>query len=45
MFYEIGFSAKKSSGFGVVKQIGENDVTVTGFKSEEIAVKISGMRE
>ena len=36
MFYEIGFSAKKSSGFGVVKQIGENDVTVTGFKSEEI---------
>ena len=36
MFYEIGFSAKKSSGFGVVEPINDNDVKVDGFKSDEV---------
>ncbi len=36
MFYEIGFSAKKSSGFGVVEQINNNDIKVDGFKSNEV---------
>lgn len=36
MFYEIGFSAKKSSGFGVVEQINDNDVKADGFKSDEV---------
>jgi len=36
MFYEIGFSAKKTSGYGVVEQINDNDVKVDGFKSDEI---------
>lgn len=36
MFYKIGFSAKKSSGFGVIKQIKDNNVKVDGFKSNEV---------
>ena len=36
MFYEIGFSAKKTSGYGVVEQINDNDVKVDGFKSDEV---------
>jgi len=36
MFYEIGFSAKKSSGFGVVELINDGDVRVNGFLSDEV---------
>ena len=36
MFYETGFSARKSSGFGVVEQIKDDDIKADGFKSNEV---------
>jgi len=36
MFYEFGFSAKKSSGFGVIEQINDNDIKVYGFRKDKI---------
>lgn len=36
MFYETGFSAKKTSGFGVIHKINDSDIRVDGFKSNEV---------
>ena len=36
MFYEIGFSAKKTSGFGVVEPVNDSDVRVDGFESDKV---------
>ena len=36
MFYETGFSAKKTSGFGVIHKINDSDIKVDGFKSDKV---------
>ena len=36
MFYEIGFSAKKTSGFGVVEPVNDSDVRMDGFESDKV---------
>jgi len=36
MFYEIGFSAKKTSGYGVIEKIGGRDIHPYGFKEENV---------
>jgi len=45
MFYEIGFSAKKTSGFGVIEQINKDNIKVVGFKSNIVKEILSRIHQ
>ena len=41
MFYETGFSAKKSSGFGVIEKVENGNITVNGYNDSKVKKIIS----